>query len=289
MTATIARAWLALAALAAALATPVPAAAQQPDEAAFTRDVAERLRAALPGRPFTVAGPLEIRVEAEGYESMTVNVGRIWNFCATAPADECEASRAQFVESVAGAVAEAPGPVTRAQLRVAVRHADFCRELDRFARDAARSPVHRPGPAPGLCAVMMADYPTRMRTVAGEDLDALGLAADAAWPLAEGQTLAGLPAPDRLEGLDRSLVAVADMDYVPSLLLDAEGWRRAAAANGELIMAVPSDGFLIVGRRALVEDLAGMRRATQQGFDTAERGISPLVYRWTDAGWATVE
>ena len=147
----------------------------------------------------------------------------------------------------------------------------------------------RPFVAP-LCLVLMVDYPTQMRGVRTEDLTGLGLAADAAWALAERQTLADLPEPDRLDSIDESLVAVTEYDYVTSLLLNGEGWRRAAAAvGGDLIVAVPSDQYLIVARRDVISDMAGLRRSTREAFDTAERGISPLVYRWTDSGWVPLD
>jgi hypothetical protein len=193
------------------------------------------------------------------------------------------------VASVVDIVNETPAPLTRAQLRVAVRSTDFCDHLATLeAERPGQRPLTRPGPAAGLCTVLMADYPNRMRTVPGEDLPALELDAAAAWALAERQTLAALPAPESLEGLDRSLVVVTDMDYVPSLILAGEGWRRAAA-GGELLLAVPTDGFAVVARRANVPDLAQFRAAVRENFETGERGISPHIYRWTAGGWVVAE
>lgn len=275
--------------LAAALAA-TPAAAQAPaDQAAFTRDLAERLRSAMPGERIEVAGPLQLGIDREP-EDGEINLGRIWNFCAQAGPAECEATIAHFVTTVAAALGD-QAPLTREQLRVAVRHTDFCDDIGRRAAEAGRGQyfVTRPA-APQLCAVLMADYPEAMRALDSSDLDALGLEAGAAWALAERQTFAGLPQPDTLEGLADNVVAVTEFDYVPSLLLNLDGWRRAAAAaGGELIVAVPSDGFLIVGRRDLVTDLAGFAATTREGFAAAERGISPLVYRWTGTGWAPIE
>ena len=45
----------------------------------------------------------------------------------------------------------------------------------------------------------------------------------------------------------------------------------------------------MVALSAKISDLAGLRRTVRENFDTAERGISALVYRWTRDGWVPVE
>jgi len=78
-------------------------------------------------------------------------------------------------------------------------------------------------------------------------------------------------------------------DYVPSVLLDAAGWRALAArTKGDLVVTVPDDGFVTVisdPDPATVNKLAALSR---QNFDSAERGISPLVYRWNGNGWSAM-
>jgi len=273
----------------ALLAGRAAPALAQTGEAAFTLRMADRFRAAYPGRNVQVSGPLMLKV-ASPLGDADVSVGRIYNFCASSTAEECEDSIVRFVTVVGESLVEQP-PVVREQLRVAVRHTDFCEELDRMARSGPEeaATLHRPI-APLLCVVLMADYPTSMRGVALRDLQPLDLDAAAGWALGERQTLAELPRPDALEGLGSSLVAVTEYDYVTSLLLDTEGWRRAAAANGgDLIVALPSDAFLIAGRLANLGDVAGFKAVTRENFETAERGITPLVYRWTDAGWVPLD
>ena len=269
----------------AAAAWGVPALAA-PDEAAFSRDIAERFRAAMPGRAVEVTAPLELRIDTEP-EAAEVNLGRLYNFCAHAQAAECEESAERFVAGMSEALGVSP-PVRADQLRVAVRHTDFCDYLQRrIAAPDARILTRRL--APQLCVVIMADFPTTMRALNRGDLEPLRLDEAAAWALAERQTLAELPQPDTLEGLADNLVAVSEFDYVPSLLLNTDGWRRAAAARGDLIVAVPSDRLMIVIRRANLADLAAFRAATRENFDAAERGISPLLYRWDGTGWVVVD
>lgn len=259
-----------------------------PSEAEFTRQMAERFRAALPGRDVEITEPLQFRIRAEP-EPLTINVGRVFNFCAHATADECRDSIDRFVASTADALSNAAAQITRAQLRLLVRNTEYC---DYAAAAGTSGNLRRPvtrNVAPGLCVILMADFPTTMRSVPAEDLRRLGLDADAAWALAERQTLADLPHPEAIEGLRGGIAVVTGFDYVTSLLLNREGWRAATAAQGELIVAVPASDTLVVARRAALGDLAGFRAAVRQHFETAERGVSPNLYHWTAAGWALLE
>jgi hypothetical protein len=267
--------------VAIALLGAAPARAQG-DEAAFTETIAARFRAGMPGREVAVTGPLQLRISAEGSEPGEVNLDRIWNYCRTASAADCETSTANFIAAIAETLADQP-PLTRAQLRIMIRSNDYCVGARRNL-PADQSHVTRPGPL-GLCLLIVADYPRTMRLVLSSDLAPLGLDAEAIWPIAERQTLAVLPQPQSLTALDQhNAAAVVDHAYIPSLLLDAEGWR-SVAARGEILAAVPSDDMLIAVRAADVTDLAAFRATVRQHYEEAERGVSPHVYRWTERGW----
>jgi len=274
---------------AAALAWAAPAAARETEES-FTQRMAARFRAALPGYPVRITAPLALIMTRPGVTEPTrIFVGRIWNFCQSATAEECEASVAHFVSVMRSSITATETPFTRAQLRVVVRHDDYCAALVQMGqgRTEAQRIVLRPFP-PDLCEVVMVDYPDRMRGLNGADLTPLGLTAAEAWALAERQTLANLPEPRTLEGLNGGqLVALTDFEYIPSMLVNREGWR-AAAAGGPLIVAVPADNLMIVVRESAITDMASFRQLTRRAFQEAERQISDRVYRWTDAGWAIV-
>jgi hypothetical protein len=72
-------------------------------------------------------------------------------------------------------------------------------------------------------------------------------------------------------------------------MLDAEGWRAAAGAFGDLIVAVPASDSLVVARRANLDDIADLRAAVRQHYETAERGVSPTLCRGPAAGFVPVE
>jgi hypothetical protein len=213
---------------AAALAWAAPAAARETEEA-FTQRIAVRFRAAMPGYEVRIAAPLELAVARSGHgEPARVFVGRIWNYCESATGEECETSVAHFIGVTRSSVTEAEAPVTRAQLRVVVRHRDYCAALAEMGQDQREDPhtLQRAFP-PDLCEVVMVDYPDRMRGLSGTDLRGLGLTAAEAWALAERQTLANLPEPRALEGLDAGqLVALTDFEYIPSFWLIATAGAR---------------------------------------------------------------
>lgn len=261
-------------------------AGQADDEAAFTARFAERLRAALPDSRYTVSAPLQLR----GPDNAEMNIGRIFNFCRANPADQCEQAIATFVNGMREALGRADSPATREQLRIAVRHQEFC---DYVAQQPRRD-SSRPGPitrqvGPELCAILMVDFPRSMRSASADDLTPLQLDADAAWALAERQTIAALPGLDAFSALDTGMIVVTDYDYVPSLMLARDLWRELTARHGPLIVMIPEDGMLVAVRRSVAGDIAGLRTTTREAYDGAERGISPLLYTWTPEGWRPID
>jgi hypothetical protein len=158
------------------LATPALA---QTTEADFTRAMAERFRAALPNRAVEIPAPLQLRISNEG-DPAEVNVGRLFNYCASSTPAECDSALDHFVAAMAEGLETLDAPITREQLRVAVRPTEYCDSLRPSAGSAAPATLVRPFGS-DLCSVLMADYPTRMRGVIDEDLRALGLEPEAAW------------------------------------------------------------------------------------------------------------
>lgn len=263
-----------------------PAAAQAADdELAFTRSFADQFRAAMSDRQFEIAAPLQIRDQS----GALYNVGRIFNFCRTSPPEECESARATFISGLREAYALADRPVVREQLRLAVRHQDFCDYLT--PTDPANpAPIIAMRPVgPELCAIMMIDFPASMRSASSDDLAALGLDADAAWAIAERQTLAALPNLGAFAGLGEGMILVSEFDYIPSLMLAHDLWRELTARHGALVVAVPEDSMLAAVRRTGDLDLVALRRTTREIHETGERGISPLLYTWTPEGWRQID
>lgn len=265
-----------------------PASAQESEDD-FTKRMAERFQAALPDKKIEIGEPLQLRLAGEA-EPTEINVGRIFNYCRWTTADECEASVASFVTKIADSFRNMDPPLTSAQLRVAVRHSDYCNYIEgdsRFREKSKSGPLWRPYAA-GVCTLILADFPQSARSVTAEELEKIGLDPEAAWALAERQTLANLPSPKTLDGLDDAMSMIEGFDYAPSIMLNMAGWREAAG-SGEILLAVPASTHAVVVKRSNIRDLAAFKRTVREDFDTAERGISPFVYRWTKDGWKVVD
>jgi len=260
------------------------AAAAPQTRNSLTRDMAARIRQALPDYDVQISEPLTLSIRrSNGGNANTVNLDRVWNVCQSGDAEECEGSIANFVNAARELVAE-PSPITSAQLREMVRSEDYCVQVRRVFGERGQILVTRPAPA-NLCAVIVADSPHSMRLLTTEDLDSLHLPTNEAWDLAERQTLDNLPQPTEFD-IAHQFVMVTGQDYLPSLILAREGWRALAAAQGGVMLAVPADGRVIVLRAVDGAALEQLQNLVAQDFQTAERGISPHILRWTDQGWA---
>lgn len=274
-----------LLAVSALVAAPV-ALAQGAPEDAFTREMAKRVEAAR-GRPVTVAGPLELRGKNESGEDAQFFLDRVFNFCSRNDAEACESVKQAYVEGLAES-GEMP-PISRDRLRLVVRDAEYCRQIGAMLAKPEHEPVMRPL-TKGICAVLVADYPRTRAVVNQEALAKLKLSAAAAWLAADQRTRdenAGML--DQV-ALDKGAAMLSGGDYASSVLLDVEGWRKVAArTKGELLMTVAGDGFVFVVRRDMIEDLAGFRKSVAEDYAAAERGVSPLIYRWTGDGWAVLD
>jgi hypothetical protein len=276
-----------LAAAQPAAATPVTEGAPRVTEEDLTRAMAERFRAALPGQAVRIAGQLQLEISRPGSDEPTqVNLDRVWNVCRAGTDQDCEASAAHFVTALQESFSEHP-PVVRGQLRIMVRTVDYCAETSRMFRERRQeTPLTRAGPA-DLCTLLVADYPNTMRVLRPDELPPLGLSAEEAWALAARQTLDNLPDPPTLVFEEGGYAIVTGREYTPTIILDEAGWRALAAAQGEILMAVPEDGVVVVARTAEV-DPPGLRDAIRRAAAGAERPISSNLYRWTGRGWEVV-
>ncbi|MFZ5748402.1 MAG: hypothetical protein ACOY45_12195 [Pseudomonadota bacterium] len=273
-----------------ALFAATPAAAQATvDPDAFTAEMAQRLAASFPDRQVRVTAPLTLSASPakEGEDAPELFLDRIYNFCRTATPEACEGVKARYILGVAESFAE-PAPVTRDQLRIVLREPAYCSQLDTMFAEVGEVGVTRTL-APGLCMVLVADYPNTTRILRVSDVEALKMAPVAAWELARSQTLAKLPNVDGdIDPTDQP-VAVTDMDYVPSLMLDLDGWQRLSARLGRpLIVMVPADNLLVVDVLDRIDDIDGLRAFLRRSKEEAERGVSAEIYRWEAGGWVVV-
>ena len=263
------------------------AACAAPSEDTVTRDVAARIREVVPGHEVRIVEPLTIEVARTGSgEPIRVNIDRVWNVCRQGNPQDCRTSADNFARAIPELLEDTP-ELTRAQLREMVRSEEYCAEMRRIFAAQGRIPLMRPAPA-GLCALIVADSSRSMRLLGHDDLQSASLPADQAWQIAERQTLANLPRPAEINIASDQIVMLAGMDYLPSIILAGEGWRTLAE-QGDLMLAVPADGTVLVFRAIEGADLRRLQNLVAEDFRTAERGITPHILRWSNDGWRAVD
>lgn len=283
---------------AALLILPITASAQSRiDPTVFTQDLAKRFRAEVGTDKVRVAGPLELTIDPpdpdpadageQRREPGTLYLDRIHQFCERNPADACETTKANYV---AGMVEQrgGPPPLTRERLRVIVRGSDYCDQIIEVFKRGERAPVIETL-APGLCAMLVADYPRTMAVVSSDELDSLKLGVAGAWLIGREQVLAGLPKIGRDVELKDGIIALIDDPYMSSLMLDHDGWNQLVRrSGGEILVAVPEDVGVLVQRRSTA-NLPELRKLVGEASHGAQRSVSTHIYRWTGNGWAVLD
>jgi hypothetical protein len=273
------------------LAAATACSAQADPQADFTTDLAARFKAAYPDLPVAIAAPLTLSL-GDKDNGMTANLDRIYNVCQTNSAEVCADTKTQFVAAIAEQLAAAKEPALmaprRENLRLLLRDAGYCRQIEPMMQSgkAPSSPVTAPFTA-DTCVVMMFDFPSSRRVTSSAELETLGLTRDAAWQIAKAQVLAPLPKLAAIDLKEDNLNLFADMPDSTSLVLDSAGWAALAAKHPgkQIIIGMPDDGFLTVLITGPDYDAAGLRQATRETFESAQRGISPRLLRWSPAGW----
>lgn len=237
---------------------------------------------------------MSLVIKHPDYDETQGGLDRVFRFCQANDQPSCEAGITNYVDAMASMFSSQGSPlaeaVTREQLRLIVRDAEYCAESAALLLARGKeAPANGEAPAEGLCSMLMLDFPKTRRSVNSSDLGKLGLTREAAITVARAQVLATLPDIRKIDFKPNAVFAVA-MSDVPSLMLDTAGWKAAATRYPRLtfLITVSDDSLLSI---ISVEDesgLDGIKRLASEDFATAERGISPLAYKWTDSGWEAV-
>jgi len=268
------------------LALFLAAAAPAPNLAQRLADAAHK---AKPDAVVTIVDAHTVSIKLAGQQPGRFSTDRVDQFCATNPADACENERATFVRNTVAGLSEDYERLNRDQLRVIVRGDDYVAGYRAQLAQGKNSALITHPVAPGITAVLAADFPTTTRMVNSGDLDKLGLTDETAVALGEKQTLADLPAPPGLADIQGKPIALSGYDYGASLMLLPERWHDLAdASKGTLFIAVPSDGQVVVGV-ATPADLPALRTLIADLYNQSSRGISTQIYRWSPRGWVVAE
>ena len=272
----------------ALLAVLLIAAAPAPRDD-FAQRLAAAIRRADPAAVVKVTDPRTVTVKRKGHDEGKIYTDSIDRFCEANTAADCEVERAAFIRNTAAAATTDYEVLTRAQLRVVVRGDDYVASYRAVLDQGNKGTLVARPVAPGVTAMLAADFPTTTRMVSTSDLDPLGLTIETAMALGEKQTVADLPPVPKLAEIKGKLIAVSGFDYGASLMLLPQRWHDLAdASGGTLFIAVPSDDNVLIGT-ATKEELPQLRTVVADSLAHARRGISGQVYRWSPQGWVVAE
>ena len=85
---------------------------------------------------------------------------------------------------------------------------------------------------------------------------------------------------------EKGAIVLTGKDYISSILL-ADGWSDLARmTGGALFVAVPGDNEVVVGLAKDDETIKRLNPVVIQDYQSAERPVSPYIYRWATTGWA---
>jgi len=281
------RSSLLIATLVGCCLTPVASLAA-PSQNAFQREMIQRIAKAT-GSKVEASGDdwQQLNVDRGGPDkNMFINVGRIWSYCQNASAKECDEAKARFVR----ALTETPPPARREDLRLIVRdqvYVDYVRSVATADKPYAAA-IRQIGD--DLYAILAVDSPETIALANPETLTKLGLSEAEAWDIADRQTRAKLPPLPAPDALVKGPTALADYDYLGSLLTQRDVFAKIAAVVGpNLIVTVVSDHFVFVATMPDGPDLEGFAETVRKDCKEQERCISPHIYRFRDGLWRIAE
>ncbi|MES2441994.1 MAG: hypothetical protein V4574_04125 [Pseudomonadota bacterium] len=260
--------------------------AQAPDPSGFAREMTTRVKAKLPGSEVipSATDPLSVTVKGGEMDGATINFHRVYGYCRTAAAADCEASKAEFFDRAL----KMPPKATAASLRLIVRdepYMAYVRSLPPAPSGEQVTLVSEPI-GDGLHAILASDSPDAVATVAESDLNTMGLDRARAWTLAVDQTQAILPPLPTAAQLGKGAVMFQGQEYLASMIIDRRAWAALAAEIGpDLFVTVVADDTVFVGRMPDGPDLERFRKGVADDCAQQQRCISPHLYRFRDGRW----
>lgn len=249
----------------------------------------QRLQAAFPEGQLSLKNdePLVVTVKHAGeWDDARINLHRIFQFCQTAEAADCEISKTEFVTKI---TKPQPKP-TRDSLRVVVRDQDYLDYLLGVEKSGKGDlSLHEPI-GEGLHVLIAFDSPDAIGMVGTRALQELGLSQAEAWQLAKRQTAQRLPAIPTADQLSKGAIAYQDEGYLASLLVDLDDWAKLSKSVGpDLFVTAVSDQFVMVGKMSRGPKLNQFKQTVIEDCAAQERCISPHIYRFHQGRWMVAE
>jgi hypothetical protein len=274
----------------AAAGPPVPR-----DESGFTKALADRFTAAVPGATVTVKSPRTLSLAVSGF-AMQVSLDRVWDFCIR-NREDCGGIIDDFVEKTSATLNEIAKRDVKAvdisTFRLVLRPSAYINTVR--GQMAQGGPGAEPvvGPFAGdLWWMLVTDSPQTVAAVTKGDLEQEKLGARAAMEAGRANLEAMLPP---LLSVARkptaSGVGAIQGDFYTSsrLLLHDDDWDKLAETfAGRLIAVAPDPRVLLYADFGVRGAYETMQRMAEDIASKSERPLSMMVVQWTPDGWKPV-
>ena len=259
------------------LVVAAAACARQPQRAAFTQKVAERLKAASVGAEVAVVGPLQIAITPKGGKKTALDLASLWKACAEKV--ECGDPVEQYVRSVVPRSLVVEVPAKREYLRPVLK--------TRGNLPPAGQGVFRPFVGE-LAVTYVFDSGDGKRPVAPGDLKALGLdeAQVHAAAMANFEAVAKEIPHEPSSPASRVFVVRTGDEYAASRLLLHQLWAPLKSeVEGDLIAVAPNQELVVFTGSGGDKATRGELKALVADHLDSSRPLSPAMLKWTPAGW----
>ena len=230
------------------------------DSAAFTEEVARRVRAAVPGPDVQVVGDLELAIALDDDGSNRVFLENAYRLYRGESARGRDALIDRFVASFAEAAkglersAEAIIPVVKDRAWLEEVAASV-RQMGGEAQDKVYEDINE-----ALVVVYAIDTPSNIAYLNPDELEKLGVQREDLRALAV-RNLRGLLPGIQVQRGEKLAMVTADGNYEASLLLFADLWaREAEKLRGEPVVAVPARDLLLFADSADAEAVEQLRQ-----------------------------
>ena len=264
-----------------------PAIPKDPDK--FTTYMVGRFTDALPGVKVTAKGALDLEATLPR-GPYQIRLDNIWSACER-DRRQCRKQVDDFLANMPGVMNATGHDVEPADIRLIVRPAGYVDDMRKVAAGKPeRAGIARPIVG-DLWMICVADQPHGIQMLQHVDIVKLGLSEDQTIALGLKNLAAALPSLEtETHVMKQSGLKFAAGDFYESSRLPLhDSWAAMSKSmGGHLVVAVPSNDFLIYGNGGGNGDRAVLSAFAETVIEKAPKPISATLLQWTPTGWEVV-
>lgn len=261
-----------------------PPAVADSKEARFAAGMIKRLSAAYPAARFrsSSSDPLVIEIANAQWSNGQLYLHRVFAFCETASAADCEAAKQRMIAAV-----NSPPPTAQSKnLRVIVRGEEYIAYAQAKAAKEKQPWFFVRKIGDDLYEALALDGPNVIGLASAADLRDMKLKPEEAWAIARRQTRAILPPMPEPGAYLMDTVTFEGPEYISAVLADTDYWTKLRDLIGpDLFITVTTDQFVLSSLLGAGPSMDRFAEAVAEDCKRAERCISPHIYRFENGMW----